>query len=82
MTPERKSGGADAVGAYRDKDRGTRSPLPWILGGLAALVALLVLLWLFGVFSSDDDAYVDDNDPAVQTDDSSDRVAPSRGTVE
>ena len=67
MTPEPKSDGADTVGAYRNKGRGTQSLLPWILAAIAALLGLLLLLWLFGFFGGDDDVRdVDDDDSAVQ----------------
>ena len=69
--PARDPGGADAVGAYKDRKSGGSSILPLLLGLLGLLILLGLILWALGVFGGDDDDVdtIDrDNDPALVDD--------------
>ena len=67
MTRNPKEG--DAVGAYKNKGRGTTSMLPWILGLVGLLLVVLLLLWILGVFDDDVDGVDRTSEPTGQVDD-------------
>ena len=50
-----ESAPAEAAGAYRQPQSKSSNPLPWILGLLALIAAIVLIAWAVGLFDDEDD---------------------------